>query len=117
MTTIRCPGSMSASPSAYDPSISNVPSTSETRKFRGTFSTFVLTNPMGSISMVMSGASCHAARLFASSMVVHHEAVGQLEVMRGEEFGVGEDHIRRAVGRYASAVHDDRAFADLVRVR
>src|SRR5215210_6639879 len=44
-------------------------------------------------------------------MVVHDEAVGQFQVVRGEKFGVAEDLVCGAVGHYAAAVEDDRAFA------
>lgn len=63
MTTMRCPGSISASPSSYASSISSVPSTSETRKLRGTFLKSVRANLISSISMLAFDTSLFSASL------------------------------------------------------
>ena len=49
-------------------------------------------------------------------VVIHHEAVGQFQVVRRQQLGVAQDLVRRAVRRDAPAVQDHRPPADLVGV-
>jgi hypothetical protein len=49
-------------------------------------------------------------------MMVHHETVGQLQVVRSEEICVTEDLVRRTVGHDAAAVQDYGPPAELVGV-
>jgi hypothetical protein len=49
-------------------------------------------------------------------VVIHHEAVGQFQVVRRQQIGVAQNLVRRAVRRDAPAVQDHRPPADLVGV-
>jgi hypothetical protein len=49
-------------------------------------------------------------------VMIHHEAVGQFQVVRRQQIGVAQNLVRRTVRRDTPAVQDHRPPADLVGV-
>ena len=49
-------------------------------------------------------------------VMIHHEAVGQFQVVRRQQIGVAQNLVRRTVRRDTPAIQDHRPPADLVGV-
>jgi hypothetical protein len=56
------------------------------------------------------------SRTVGELVVIHYEAVGQLQIVRRQQIGVAQNLVRRAVRRDAPAVQDHRSPADLMGV-